>query len=136
MTVRGFDLALLTFDANAKYRGFGINHEFFLRWIYGFEASGPVPEESLYDWGYCTELGYFLIPQRFELGGRISQVTGLFGTATELAAVVNWYPKGTTSLKLNFEIRSLDHNPAEITGANLRAGETGIMYLTQLIATF
>ena len=86
VTVNEFDIYLYTIDCAAKYRGFSANFEWFLRWLNSFAANGPLPVTALFDAGFVSEFGFFLIPKKLDVNARISQVNGLYGDAWEYAA--------------------------------------------------
>ena len=77
-----------------------------------------------------------LIPKRFEVNARISQVYGDYGDSLEYAGGVNWFINGTHNWKLSFDVTMLDSNPASNSGPDLRPGYDGMLFRTQLQAAF
>jgi hypothetical protein len=58
---------LWAIDAGIKYRGLAFNIEFYQRWLNDLHADGPLPLDSMHDWGYEASLGYFVLRSRLEL---------------------------------------------------------------------
>lgn len=77
-----------------------------------------------------------MIPQRLEVNGRISEVFGEFGDAQVYAGGVNWFINGTHNWKLTFDVTRLVRNPANNSGPNLRVGDDGVLFRTQLQVAF
>lgn len=131
-----FDIYLYTVDAAFKYRGFSANGEYFFRWLQSIRGTGPLPVARLFAHGFYLEVGYFLVPRKLELNGRTSQVFGEFGDAQEYAGGVNWFINGTHNWKVTFDVTKLNDSPASNSGVNLRAGDDGLLFRTQLQAAF
>lgn len=136
VSVDHFEIYLYTVDAAFKYRGFSANTEYFFRWLQSIRGNGALPENQLFDHGFYAEVGYFAVPEKIEVNGRISQVFGEFGDAQEYASGVNWFINGTHNLKLTFDVTKLNHNPANNSSPNLRVGDDGHLFRTQLQAAF
>ncbi|MGE3819222.1 MAG: porin [Isosphaeraceae bacterium] len=137
LTVNQFDIYLLALDLAAKYRGFSFNGEYYLRWIQDIGGFGaPVPFTTMFDHGFYVEGGYFLIPRKFEVIARTSQIWGPYGTGAEYAGGFNWYVNGTHDWKFTFDATRVIGSPAENSGPNYNAGDTGVMFRSQLQTAF
>jgi hypothetical protein len=136
VSIDHLDIYLYAVDAALKYRGFSLNSEYYLRWLQSLRGDGPLPLGKLFDHGFKFEAGYFLLPQKLEVNGRISQVFGPFGDGQEYAGGINWFFNGSHGLKLTLDVTKLNHNPANNTGPNLRAGDDGVLIRTQFQAAF
>ena len=136
VTVDHFDIYLYTIDAAFKYRGFSANGEYFARWLEAIEGNGALPLNQLYDHGFYFEVGYFLLPESIEVNGRISQVFGAFGDSEEYSVGFNWFINSTHNCKISFDATKLNHCPVSASGENLRAGDDGLLFRTQLQAAF
>ena len=134
--VTAFDVYLYAVDMGFKYRGISVNTEWYFRWLQALEGTGALPLDRLFDHGFFVDAGIFLVPERFELIGRVSQVDGLFGDGWEYAGGVNWYINGTHHNKLTFDVTVLDRNPASSSSPNLIAGADGTMFRTQWQVAF
>ena len=123
-------------DFGMKSNGWSFNSEVFFRWLDDFEADGAVPVDELMQRGFYVEGGKFLIPKKFDVNLRYSQVSGLFGTGTEYAAGFNWYPLDTHKLKLSFDVTELDGSPLNNTTSDILVGDDGTLFRTQFQAEF
>ncbi|WP_169980129.1 porin [Tautonia rosea] len=136
VTVNDFDITLYAIDAALKYRGLSINAEYYLRWLNDIQGDGPLPITRLFDHGYYVQGGYFVLRERVELIARHSQVNGRFGSGAEYALGMNWFINRTHYLKFTFDATWLDAIPAQNSGPNYRAGDSGIMFRSQLQLAF
>lgn len=136
VTVSDFDLYFYSVDLAAKYRLWSIDAEFYLRWIEQLAGDGPLTVTDLLQRGFYIEGGRFLVPRRLDVNVRYSQVSGLLGTATEIAAGINWYPLATQRLKVSMDVTSLDGSPLNNTTTDILAGDDGVLFRTQVQAEF
>jgi hypothetical protein len=136
VTVNDFDIYLYSVDAALKYRGFSVNGEYFFRWLQSISGDGPLPISGFFDHGFSAETGYFLIPKRIEINARMSHVFGPFGDGQEYAGGINWFINATHQWKLTFDVSQLHNVPANNSGPNLRAGDDGMLFRTQLQVAF
>ncbi len=136
VTIDHFAIYLYSVDAAFKYRGFSCNGEYFFRWIQALRGDGPLTLSRMFDHGFYFDLGYFIIPRKLEINGRIAQIFGAFGDAQEYAGGVNWYFNGTHNCKFTFDVTRLNQNPANNTGVNYRAGDDGLLFRAQLQMAF
>ena len=136
-TVNEFDIYLYAIDAALKYRGFSINTEYFLRWLNEFGTTGgPVPQNELFDHGFYADVGWFVMPKKLELVGRISQVDGAFREAWEYAGGVNYFIEPTHFHKITFDVAVLDGCPVTDSGPNYVVGQDGVMFRLQYQVQF
>ena len=119
VSVTSFNIYLYELDAAWKYRGWSVDTEVFLRWIQHLESSGPIPVNQIFQYGYYVEGGKFLIPQVLDVNARYSQVSGDFGTASEYAAGLNWYPLHKHTMKVTFDVTHLNGSPLQNTSSDI-----------------
>ncbi len=131
----GVKLSELSADAALKYRGFSLFHESYFRWLEDIGAANA--PSSIYDWGFDTQLGYFLIPKTFEFFARQSRIIHAGGSpsADEYAAGCNWFFDGHYA-KLTFDVNTYNGNPSVSSSLDLRQGENGVLFRTQLQLIF
>ena len=131
----GFDVWMYSVDAGMKYQGWSLNTEFFFQFIQDFDPDAAVDELNTY--GAFTEAGYFIIPETLELIARISRINDQGGSPSsdEYAAGANLYLDGY-DLRLTFDVSVLDGTPANNSGPIYRTGDDGVMFRTQLEASF
>lgn len=136
VTVSDFDVLFYGVDAAIKWRGWSVNAEGFVRWIENIDGNGPLPIDDLFQHGFYVEGGRFIIPQRLDWNLRYSQVNGQFGNRSEYAAGLNWYPLEKPTVKISFEVTSLDGSPIQNTTNDILAGDDGLLFRTQFQAEF
>lgn len=86
-----------------KYRGFSITAE-----AYGRKTKIDNPgsatfySNTLDDMAYYVDSGYFVIPNKLEIAGRIAQIfrEGPHNNSYEIDGGINWFPTGKPNLKL------------------------------------
>lgn len=133
--VSAYNLTMYSVDMNVKYRGFSGVFEYYFRRCTEFEAN-VVPD--LLDHGYWAEVGYFLKPEHLQLIARHSRIVGDSGTlgatnqsADEVAGGVVVYAK-RHRMKLTFDVTHLNGAPINDSALNIRPGDAGWLYRTQL----
>ncbi|MAT69597.1 MAG: porin [Planctomycetaceae bacterium] len=133
-TVSAFDVFLYGIDAAVKYRGWSANGEVYCRWLENLEANAPLPTRSQFQRGWYVEGGRYLIPRKWDVNVRCSQVLGSQGNATEVAVGMNWFPLDTTKLKVSWDVSTLDGSPLQNTSSDILVGDDGVLMRTQLQA--
>ena len=93
VTINDFDQYALSLFNSGKWRGWSYNFEAYARWLQNFgTAEGVDPGiNDLFDHGFYVDVGYFVVPGKFEVNGRVSQIDGFFGDTWEYAAGWNWF---------------------------------------------
>ena len=136
VTVSDFDVVLYSADVAWKYKGWSVDAELFLRWIEHIKGNGPLPTSDIFQKGFYVEGGRFLIPKLLDVNFRYSQVSGPFGNASEYAAGFNWYPLKKSTMKVSFDVTSLDGSPLQNTASDILVGDDGTLFRTQFQAEF
>jgi hypothetical protein len=136
VTVQRMNYYSWAIDAGFKYSGFAANFEFVQRWLNDFEADGPLPYDSFYDWGFDASLGYFVLPKTLELYARGSLVHGRFRTPYEAGGGFNWYPFDTRQVWINAEAIGIDHSPYGGGYYMYSVGQTGVLFQSQFLLRF
>jgi hypothetical protein len=140
VTVQNVDYRLLSFDAGAKYKGFFLQAEFYNRWLNDFIADGPLPVESVHDWGYYVQGAFFPIPKKLEIYGATSQIygdtSGGYGKSNEYLAGGNFYPFDTRNHRMNVQIQDVNRSPVGSTFGYYTAGQDGTTFSTALSIFF
>lgn len=132
VTLRRFLLALSAIDFGWKYRGISLSGEFYMRDMFDLQADGAIPRSSIFDFGGYAQLGYFVLPQKLELYGRTSQITGPFGYGSEYAGGLNWFfLPDKQNMRLTFDVTWVNHSPADQARSDYRAGDTGLLIRSQ-----
>jgi hypothetical protein len=123
-------------DAGIKYRGLAFNAEVYQRVLNNFNADGPLPLDSLHDWGFEASLGYFVLQSRLEAFARTSLVKGDFGTGVEGAVGFHWYPFDTRNVWLDSEAIWIKDSPYGSAYYVYSVGQTGFLLPVQFMLRF
>ena len=137
VTLQTYDISLAALDLAYKYRGFGISTELYFQNLLNFKGNGSLPITSTGSFGGFIQGGYFVVPQKAEIYGRTSFVSGAFGSGSEIGTGLNWYfLKGQDNLKFTFDSAWLDSSPAGQNRTGFVAGQTGLLIRTQVSIVF
>jgi hypothetical protein len=138
-TASAYDVGFATVDAHFKCGGLAIISEYYWRYITNVRG-GEVP--SLYDDGFVLQVGYFVVPERFELLSRWSRIAGKSGTlgltrqsSDEFGAGFAWYLKGHNA-KLVFDATRHNGVPLSSNRLDVLPGDAGWLYRTQFQLAF
>jgi len=135
VTIARSDFYLWAIDGGLKYRGFALNVEFYLRWLNRFVADGPLPISNMFDWGFDSSAGYFVV-RSLELFVRASLIDGPFATAVEGAVGFNWYPFDTRQVWINAEGIGIRDCPYTSGYYPYSVGQTGFVVPAQFLVRF
>jgi len=138
LTVNEFDQYSLSAFVTGKWRGFSFNAEYYARWLQNFGTiEGPAPSlDQLFDSGFYTDIGFFLVPSVLEVNGRISRIEGIFGESWEYAAGCNWFYDKSHKSKVTLDATVLDGAPTGSSSPNFEVGQDGILYRLQYQLAF
>jgi hypothetical protein len=136
VTVQLANFYLLAVDFGLKFRGLAFNVELYQRWLNEFEADGPLPLDSMHDWGFEASLGYFVWRSRLELYARTSYVNGPFNTGVEGGGGLHWYPFRTRHVWLNLEVMGIEDSPYGSVLYVYSAGQSGVLVQSQFLLRF
>jgi hypothetical protein len=110
----GTDYYSFEVDSAFKYRGFSVNVDYFLRvvesdsdyspWYRRTGLSGPVHQE-----GGSVQIGYFIVPKKFEICGRVGGIWDNGGdNSWEYGVGCNYFPFGSYTLRIAADIIRVD----------------------------
>jgi hypothetical protein len=136
VTIELSNFYLWAFDAGVKYRGFALNAEVYQRWLNEFDADGPLPIDSMHDWGFEASLSYFPIQSRLETYVRTSMNKGPFATAVEGAVGLRFYPFDTRNVWLDTEGIWIENSPFGSLYYIYSVGQTGFLLPVQFLLRF
>jgi hypothetical protein len=140
VTVENLDYRLLSFDAGAKYKGVFLQTEFYNRWLDSLDADGPLPMESIHDWGYYLQGAFFPIPKKLEVYGATSQIYGDtaagFSTSSEYIGGGNFYPFNTRNHRMNVQVQKVNRSPVGSTFGYYVGGQKGTTFSTAFSVFF
>jgi len=116
----------MAFDAGAKYRGFSLQGEYYLRWLSDFEATGPLPLDSIFDQGFMLEAMHMVVPRKLGLYAVTSYIMDDFERKPwEAGGGASFYPFGNRSWRLNLHVLHVEKSPAGSNFGYYTAGQTG-----------
>jgi hypothetical protein len=116
----------MAFDAGAKYKGFSFQGEYYLRWLSDFEATGPLPLDSIFDHGFMLEAMHMVIPRKVGVYGVGTYIMDDFERFPwEAGGGVSYYPFGNRSWRLNLHLLHVDKSAAGSNFGYYSAGQTG-----------
>jgi hypothetical protein len=121
VTVNRLEYQVVSVDAGAKYRGFSFQGEYSHRELRDFEATGPLPLNSIVDHGFFAEAMHMVVPKK--LG--VYVFDEFKRNPWELGGGASFYPYGRRNWRLNLHILHVEKSP---TGSNFgyyAAGQTG-----------
>lgn len=137
VTLQRYDISLVAFDLAFKRRGFSVSSEFYFQQLSSLRGDGPLPFDSTSARGGFLQGGYFVLPQRVEVYARTSFVTGAYGSGTEIAGGCQWFVlPGKSNLRLTFDVADLESSPADQNRTGFVAGQTGVLFRTQINSSF
>lgn len=133
--VSEYSFAQQGLDVGLKYQGLSLWSEYFFREVYDYSGGDP---HDLFDHGFYVQGGYFLVPHHFEALARYSVLWGDSGTlgarateGSEIALGLAYYVRDH-NLKIVSDVSWLDGAPVNNTSLNIRAGEDGLLWRTQI----
>lgn len=128
-------------DASFKYLGFALQAEYFLRMtdthpgtVWALDSG---QEDSSHQQGGYVQAGYFIIPQKLELAGRLGGIWDIQGNNLwEYEAGVNYYIRGN-NLKLQADFSKIYEVPVSSSRMNWANQNDDIaLFQIQLQASF
>ena len=137
VTLQRYDLSLVAMDLAFKFRGCSLSTEIYFQELSSLQGSGSIQLSPTRAHGGFAQGGFFLLPRKIELYSRTSWVTGEFGSGTEVAGGFNWFVlPGKSNLRYTFDVAGLESSPADQNRTGFVAGQTGILFRTQINASF
>ncbi len=129
VTVTSLNYHELAIDAGVKYRGFGLQTEYYFRNLTHFIATGPLPVTTIYDHGFMAEASYMAIPKTLAVYGVGGYVNDQFKrNPWELGGGLSYFPSRTRSWRLNAHILHIDKSPTSSYFGYYLAGQTGTIF--------
>ena len=140
VTVQHVNYRLFSVDAGIKYKGFFLQTEIYNRWLDGFTADGPLPVESIHDWGYYVQGAFYPIPKKLEIYGATSQIYGDtsagFSSSSEYIGGGNFYPFNMRNHRFNVQIQKVNRSPVGSTFGYYVGGQHGTTVSTAFSVFF
>lgn len=104
---------MYSFDAGAKYKGFSLEGEYYIRRIKNLQGIGTegLPFEVLKDDGFQLQASAMLVKQTLQVYGTYSKINGEYGDPYDIRAGVNWYPWKNHVVRWNLEYINTHNSP-------------------------
>jgi hypothetical protein len=126
VTVDEADYDMLSVDLGVKYKGFGLQAEFYSRKLSKFAADGPLPLSSIHDYAYSLQISQMVIPRKLIIYGINSYFWDEFKRHPwEAGGGVNFYPIKSRSWRVNGQVMHVYKTAAGGTFGLYNAGQTG-----------
>ena len=129
VTLSNANYWVLSADVGIKYKGLFIEAEYNARWLWGFDATGPLPVSKILDHSFFVQVAFYPLPRRWELYTATSWVFGDkaagFWTNGEVIAGTNVYPADTRNFRVNGHFIYVDRSAAGGTFGYYSAGQKG-----------
>ena len=115
VTVEKARYQLISAAAGMKYEGLFLQGEGYFRTLDSFVATGPLPVSTVRDYGFYVQLGYMIVPRKFEAYGATSYVFSDYGHPKEFIIGGNYYPWNTRNARVNVQLIDVDRSPVSST---------------------
>jgi hypothetical protein len=113
-------------DGALKYRGFTLQAEYYMRWLTDFLATGPVPQEQIFDHGFTVQAMHMIWPKRLGLYGSTSFVFDDFERRPwEVLGGLSAFPFNARSVRLNLHVIHVEKSPTGSSFGFYTSGQTG-----------
>ncbi len=135
-TVSEFNIFLYGLDWAWKYRGWSFNSEVFFRRLDKIQTTTNLANASVFQKGFYIEGGKFILPRKFDINLRYSQLSDYTASAAEYAIGCNWFPLANSLFKFNFDVTYLDGSPLQNTASDILVGDNGALLRSQFQMEF
>jgi hypothetical protein len=126
VTVQDVNYDMYSIDAGAKYKGFGIQAEFYSRKLSHMDADGPLPLSQINDYGYSLQLYGMVIPRTLCVYAIHSLIFDQWNRRPwEAGGGLNFYPMKSRSWRLNLQADYIYKSSAGGTFGLYNAGQIG-----------
>ena len=126
VTVENLDYDEMAFDAGFKYKGFSFQAEWGLRWLSDFDATGPLPDDSIFDHAFYAEAMHMVIKRRLGVYAATGYVFDEFERHPwEVAGGASVYPYRNRSVRFNLHVIHIEKSPTGSSFGYYTAGQTG-----------
>ena len=113
-------------DAGFKYRGFSFQFEYGLRWLSDFKATGPLPDDSIFDHGFYAEAMHMVVSKKLGVYVTSGYILDQFDRKPwELGGGASFYPYGNRNLRLNLHYIHVEKCPTGSSFGYYTVGQTG-----------
>ncbi|HRI62121.1 MAG TPA: hypothetical protein PK228_20415 [Saprospiraceae bacterium] len=129
---------MISFDAGAKYKGFALEGEYYVRRVNKFSGRGveTLSFNELNDNGFQLQASAMILPQTLQAYTTYSKVFGEYGDPWDFRVGLNWYPWKAHSVRFNMEYIQTEGSPVGGLSLPLPVGATGGIFYTNFMVNF
>jgi hypothetical protein len=125
ITVNEVNYRMMSLDAGFKYKGIGIEAEYYRRWLSNYVGTNTSGIPDISDNGYQVQGSAMVIPKILQLYLSGSQIFGDYGDSWEMRLGENWYFRKTRGLRVNAEWMKVRKSPVGYTAYPYPVGANG-----------
>lgn len=127
---------MVALNAAAKYKGYSLEGEFYMRWLDSFKIEGTIPFGDQYDTGFQLQAAAMLVPKTLQLYASGSKIFGDFGDPYDIAVGFNYFPVKSRDLRVNMMGLWVKNSPVGYTAYPLPVGGNGFTFVTDFSLAF
>jgi hypothetical protein len=127
---------MVALDAAAKYKGFSLEFEYYMRWLNRFKTLGIVPVNNLYDTGFQLQASAMILPKTLQFYISGSKIFGEYGDPYDIGAGFNWFPFQRRDFRINAMGLYVYNSPVGYTAYPVPVGANGFTFLTDVSLAF
>jgi hypothetical protein len=126
VTVEELDYDEIAFDAGFKRRGFSFQAEYGIRVLSEFDATGPLPDDSILDHGFFAQAMQMVVKGKLGVYATYGAIFDEFErNPWEVSGGASFYPYGNRNLRLNLHYIHVEQSPTGSAFGYYTAGQTG-----------
>lgn len=127
---------MVALNAAAKYKGYSLEFEYYMRWLDNFQVEGAVPFTSTYDSGFQLQAAAMVIPKTLQIYLSGSKIYGEVGNPYDIALGVNYFPLQRRDLRVNVMGLWVKDSPVGYTAYPIPVGGNGFTLVTDFSLAF
>jgi hypothetical protein len=116
----------MALDAGFKYKGFSFQAEWSMRWLNSFQATGPLPDDTIIDHGFYAQAMHMVVKKKLGLYATYGRIFDEFKrNPWEISGGASFYPYGSRSWRLNLHLIHVEKSPTGSSFGMYTAGQSG-----------
>ena len=123
---------MASFNTGAKYNGYSLDFEYFIRWVSDFDTEGVIPVSNLFDNGFTLQGSAMLVNKTLQAYSTYSYINGEYGKPSEVTIGLNWFPFKTKFFRVNPEVMIESHAPVGYLSYPTQVGSNGVIGMLNL----
>lgn len=127
---------MLALNAAAKYKGYALEFEYYLRWLDHLKVTGSIPYDSFFDQGFSLQASAMIFPKTLQVYVSGSKIFGEFGNPYDIALGLNYFPFKSRDLRVNVMGLWVKNSPVGYTAYPVPVGGNGFTFLSDFSLAF